>query len=307
MQGQHLTQVKGSGKRESKMKILVQFSGGKDSQVCLIKAVNDYGKGKVTAVFCDTGWEHPVTYEHIHNVCKQLGVELITLKSKKYEDFVDMSIKRGRFPSTMARFCTSELKVTPMIDYILSQNESFIIIQGIRAKESKARAGYDVECSYFKEYFNDEVKGLYHKKAVLEWCKTHDASVLRPIFKWSAQEVIDYILDNGQRPNPLYERGFARVGCFPCIMCRKREIQLISKDKWAAQRLIDAEQRMKEETERGSSFFPPTYIPKRFCANGVYPTVQEVFSYVNRNDAQLDLFEPKNGYNCMSMYHGLCE
>ena len=134
------------------MKILVQFSGGKDSQVCLIKAVNDYGKGKVTAVFCDTGWEHPVTYEHIHNVCKQLGVELITLKSKKYEDFVDMSIKRGRFPSTMARFCTSELKVIPMIDYILSQNESFIIIQGIRAKESKARAGYDVECSYFKEY-----------------------------------------------------------------------------------------------------------------------------------------------------------
>ena len=28
------------------MKILVQFSGGKDSQACLIKAVNDYGKGK---------------------------------------------------------------------------------------------------------------------------------------------------------------------------------------------------------------------------------------------------------------------
>lgn len=307
MQGQHLTQVKGSGKRESKMKILVQFSGGKDSQVCLIKAVNDYGKGKVTAVFCDTGWEHPVTYEHIHNVCKQLGVELITLKSKKYEDFVDMSIKRGRFPSTMARFCTSELKVIPMIDYILSQNESFIIIQGIRAKESKARAGYDVECSYFKEYFNDEVKGLYHKKAVLEWCKTHDASVLRPIFKWSAQEVIDYILDNGQHPNPLYERGFARVGCFPCIMCRKREVQLISKDKWAAQRLIDAEQRMKEETERGSSFFSPGYIPARFCSNGQYPTVQEVFKYVNRNDAQLDMFEPEGGYSCMSLYHGLCE
>lgn len=27
-----------------------------------------------------------------------------------------------------------------MIDYILSQDESFIIIQGIRAKESKAQA-----------------------------------------------------------------------------------------------------------------------------------------------------------------------
>ena len=291
----------------SKVKILVQFSGGKDSQACLIKAVNDYGKGNVTSVFCDTGWEHVDTYKHIRNVVDKLGVPLVILKSKKYKDFVDMSIKKGRFPSTMARFCTSELKVIPMIDYILSQDESFIIIQGIRAKESKARALYDVECSYFKEYFTDEAKGLYHKKAVLEWCKTHDASVLRPIFHWSAQEVIDYILDNGQRPNPLYEHGFSRVGCFPCIMCRKKEVQLISKDEWASKRLIDAQQRMREETERGSSFFPPTYIPKRFCANGEYPTVQEVFRYVNRYDAQLDMFEPEGGYSCMSVYHGLCE
>lgn len=288
------------------MKVLVQFSGGKDSQACLIKAVNDYGKDKVTAVFCDTGWEHQDTYTHINNVVQQLGVPLVTLRSDKYKDFVDMSIKKNRFPSSQRRFCTSELKVIPMINYILAQDESFIIIQGIRAKESKARAGYDVECAYFKGYFNDEIKGLYHKKAVLEWCKTHDASVLRPIFHWSAQDVIDYILANGQRPNHLYERGFSRVGCFPCIMCRKREVQLISKDDWASKRLIDAEKRMKVE-KRGSTFFSPGYIPARFCANGQYPTVEEVFKYVNRFDAQLDLFEPEEGYNCMSVYHGLCE
>lgn len=289
------------------MKVLVQFSGGKDSQASLIWAVKKYGEENIVACFCDTGWEHQDTYTHINNIVQQLGVPLITLRSDKYKDFVDMSIKKRRFPSTMARFCTSALKVIPMIDYILSQDESFIIIQGIRAKESKARAGYDMECSYFKEYFNEQVKRLYHKKAVLEWCKTHDASVLRPIFHWSAQEVIDYILANGQRPNPLYERGFSRVGCFPCIMCRKREVQLISKDAWAAKRLIDAERRMKVETEKGSSFFSPGYIPIRFCANGQYPTVEEVFGYVNRFDAQLDMFEPEEGYSCMSVYHGLCE
>lgn len=289
------------------MKVIVQFSGGKDSQACLIWAVKKYGNRNVTAVFCDTGWENQDTYKHIENVVRQLGVKLVTLKSKKYNDFVNMSIRKSRFPSSQRRFCTSELKVIPMIDYILSHDESFIIIQGIRAKESKSRAGYDVECSYFKEYFSDEVKNLYHKTAVREWCKTHDASVLRPIFKWSAQDVIDYILANGQRPNPLYERGFSRVGCFPCIMCRKKEVQLISKDAWASKRLIDAERRMKEETEKGSSFFSPGYIPKRFCTNGEYPTVQEVFNYVNRNDAQLDLFEPEDRYACMSVYHGLCE
>jgi 3'-phosphoadenosine 5'-phosphosulfate sulfotransferase (PAPS reductase)/FAD synthetase len=289
------------------MKVLVSFSGGKDSQASLIWAVKKYGIKSVTAVFCDTGWEHQDTYTHISDVVQQLGIPLVTLRSDKYKDFVDMSIKKSRFPSSQRRFCTSELKLVPMIDYILSQDESFIIIQGIRAEESLARAGYDVECSYFKEYFSDEVKNLYHKRAVLEWCKTHDASVLRPIFHWSAQDVIDYILANGQRPNPLYERGFSRVGCFPCIMCRKSEVQLISKDDWAAKRLIDAEKRMKDETVKGSTFFSPGYIPARFCANGQYPTVEEVFSYVNRFDAQLDMFEPEEGYSCMSVYHGLCE
>lgn len=289
------------------MKVIVQFSGGKDSQACLIWAVKKYGKERITAVFCDTGWEHEITYKHIDDICKNLGVNLIVLRNNKYKDFVDMSIKKSRFPSTMRRFCTSELKIVPMIDYILSHDESFIIIQGIRGAESEKRSKLEVECSYFKEYFNEDVKNLYHKKAVKEWCKTHDASVLRPIFHWTAQQVIDYILGNDQRPNPLYERGFSRVGCFPCIMCRKREVQLISKDEWASRRLIEAERKMSEETPKGSSFFPPTYIPKRFCANGIFPTVHEVFEYVNRNDVEIDMFEPDGGYSCMSLYHGLCE
>ena len=289
------------------MKVIVQFSGGKDSQACLIWAVKKYGKEHITAVFCDTGWEHEITYKHIDDVCKILGVNLIVLRNNKYKDFVDMSIKKTRFPSTTRRFCTSELKIIPMVDYILSQDENFIIIQGIRSSESARRAKLEVECSYFKEYFSEEAKNLYHKKAVKEWCKTHDASVLRPIFNWSSQNVIDYILENGQRPNPLYERGYSRVGCFPCIMCRKCEVQLVSKDEWASKRLIKAEQEMKEKTDRGSSFFSPNYIPKRFCANGIFPTVREVFKYVNRNDVEIDMYEPDGGYSCMSLYHGLCE
>lgn len=69
----------------------------------------------------------------------------------------------------------------------------------------------------------------------------HDASVLRPIFDWTAQQVIDYILDNGQQPNPLYRRGASRVGCFPCIMSRKGEIKVLSKDTDMTERLIQLE------------------------------------------------------------------
>lgn len=301
------------------MKILVSFSGGKDSQACLIKAAQQYGADRIEAVFCNTGWEHPLTYKHIEDVCMKMGVKLVTLKSKKYTDFVDMSIMRSRFPSSQRRFCTSELKIKPMIDYVLSLNDSCILIQGIRAQESEERSKLPYECNYFGEYY-ERVKKMrkgkevemwkqdYRRKDVLKWCEHNDASVSRPIFRWSDQAVIDYILVAGQLPNPLYRKGFSRVGCYPCIMCRKLEIKLISKDEWGARRLIKAEQRMKTETPKGSSFFSPGYIPVRFCKNRLYPTVQEVFDYVNRNDAGMeDLFEPEGGYSCMSLYHGLCE
>lgn len=301
------------------MKIIVSFSGGKDSQACLIQATNKYGADKIEAVFCDTGWEHPETYQHISDVCKQLDVKLVVLRSKKYTDFVDMSIKRSRFPSSQRRFCTSELKIKPMIDYILSLTEPCVIIQGIRAKESEERAKLPYECNYFGEYYERIKKNRkgkivevwkqdYRRKDVLKWCEHYDASVSRPIFQWSAQEVINHILSAGQKPNPLYSRGFSRVGCYPCIMCRKQEVKLISQEEFRRNRLIDAEQRMKEETPKGSSFFSPSYIPNRFCKNRTYPTVQEVFEYVNRNNVGMDdMFEPEGGYSCMSLYHGLCE
>ncbi|RNC66453.1 phosphoadenosine phosphosulfate reductase family protein [Proteiniphilum sp. X52] len=283
------------------MKILVSYSGGKDSQACLIHAVNKYGGANITAVFCDTGWEHPLTYEHVKSVCEQLNVKLVILKSKF--DFVGLAEYKKRFPSTKARFCTSELKMKPMIDYVLSLDDSCIIIQGIRAGESVSRAKMDEQCMYFKSYFQPNASGRlesYRKKEVQEYCNKYDASVLRPIFKWTSQDVIDYILNAGQQPNPLYYKGFSRVGCFPCIMWRHSEVRELIKDEPMKQRLLDAENKM------GRSFFPPNYIPKKACPNGKYPMVEDVFRYIS-NKTNPDMFEPEEGYSCMSMFHGLCE
>lgn len=281
------------------MKVIISFSGGKDSQACLVWAVKKYGSKNITAVFCDTGWEHDLTYKHIQDTCNLMQVELITLKPEL--DFVELAKKKGRFPSTMARFCTVELKIKPMIDWIISQDESLIIIQGIRAKESLARSKMIEECSYFKEYHDPKIKGLYAKKKVLEWCKTHDASVLRPIFNWTSQEVIDYILANGQQPCELYRMGSSRVGCYPCIMARHAEAKIILNDGYGFAKLNSV------ENEVGGNFFPPGYIPNRFCSNGEFPFVEDVRDYLNRNEGMEDIFEPEEGYSCMSLYHGLCE
>lgn len=91
------------------------------------------------------------------------------------------------------------------------------------------------------------------------------------------------------------------------VMCRKREVLQLMQDEPMKQRLLEAEQLMREKTERGSTFFPPTYIPRYACTNRQYPTVEDVFRYVTDKNATLDAFEPEGGYACMSMFHGLCE
>jgi 3'-phosphoadenosine 5'-phosphosulfate sulfotransferase (PAPS reductase)/FAD synthetase len=299
------------------MKILVAFSGGKDSLASLIWTVKEFGLNKTEAIFCDTGWEHELTYEHIQDVVAQIGVKLTIVKSKKYDGFVDMAKKKGRFPSSQARFCTEELKTKPMIDFILSQSEHLTIVQGIRKDESNARSKMMATCRFFKFYFEPygvDKKGkpkffTYRKEEVIEWCKSYSDDILRPAFNWTAQETINFILDNGFKPNPLYYKGFSRVGCFPCIMCKLQEVKQMAKEfPEYADRLINA------ETEVGRTFFSPDDIPKR-ARTGFDPksgkklaTAKDVIKYVQKDVNQGEIFatdENKDG-RCMSFY-GLCE
>lgn len=295
------------------MKVIVQFSGGKDSLATLIWAIKEYGKDKIEAVFCDTKWEHELTYKHILEVTEQLQVKLVTLSSTKYDSFLDLVEKKKRFPSVKARFCTEELKTKPMIDYVLAQKEHLILLQGIRKDESASRSKMKKQCTYFKYYFEPygkDKKGkdkfhTYKKKQVLEWRKNYADELLRPVFDWTAQEVIDYIIQNGLKPNPLYYMGMSRVGCMPCIMAKLGEIkQIANRFPEHIQKIAAAEKKL------GTSIFTNGKIPDRFCSKEKgkkYPVIEDVVDYVNRNDAQQDIFkEPDSGHRCMSFY-GICE
>lgn len=299
------------------MKTLVAYSGGKDSQAALIWAIRESGMPNIEAVFCDTGWEHEATYRHITETTQALNVPLITLKSKKYDGMIDLAKKKGRFPSTRARFCTEELKTKPMIDYILAQDDHVLVIQGIRADESKSRAAMRQSCTYFRYYFEPykfDKNGRprthsYRKKDIVARRKTGWADeVFRPCFTWTGGEIMNYIISNGMKPNPLYYQGAKRVGCYPCIMCGLKEIKNIAEYNPAyVERVKDAEK------EVGRTFFPPGYIPERECRStdpkiGVkIPFAEDVFRYVADKNLTDDMFDDKNSdHRCMSFY-GICE
>jgi 3'-phosphoadenosine 5'-phosphosulfate sulfotransferase (PAPS reductase)/FAD synthetase len=294
------------------MKTVVTFSGGKDSLAALLWIRNNFTKN-FTAIFCDTGWEHPLTYQYIHDIAGKLSLDLVTLKSKKYGGMTDLAKKKKRFPSSRRRFCTSELKAVPTIDFILDEvKDDFVLVQGIRAAESASRAQMAAQCNYFKYYiepYGQDKNGkdryhTYRRKEILSFSKTHATDVWRPVFDWTAQQVIDYILENGLEPNPLYRMGFKRVGCFPCIMSAKPEIyQTVQRFPERIDEIAGYEKECK------SSFLGPDSIPRR-CYRGAYPLITDVANYVKSEYARGTLFDESEGttaMSCMSYYSGMCE
>ena len=93
------------------------LSGGKDSTALMLWAVYESGYAPETLRFtaCDTGNEAEETYEYIKMLnCKVYPITVL----KPPLDFYQLAEKRGRFPSTTARFCTQELKMKPTKAYI---------------------------------------------------------------------------------------------------------------------------------------------------------------------------------------------
>lgn len=291
---------------------MVQFSGGKDSQASLIWAVKKYGKDNVVAVFCDTLWEHELTYKHIDYVVRDLDVQLITLKSV---GFLQLARQKKRFPSMMARFCTDHLKIRPFIDFLLdSVSTDVIIVQGIRAQESQSRSRMYAQCSYFRYYiepFGHDKKGKakthsYRKKDVLAWRAEFADDVIRPVFEWSGQEVIDYILENNQKPNPLYYKGSQRVGCYPCVLSSQSALKAHFENNPSL-----ASEISELEDELQSPFFKWDTVRAELRTGTVkgkdvtFSKAIDIEKYIKDKNSTLDMFQDDTP-SCSSYYH-LCE
>ena len=185
-------------------RVVASISGGKDS-AALSLWLTEQGI-EHDRVFADTGWEHPATYDYLRGPLAEKIGPIVEVKSH-HGGMADVIKKRGMFPSRLRRFCTQELKVRPLARHMKALEFDYVNAVGIRAAESKARA----------------------KMPRWEYQQTFDCDVWRPLIDWTEQDVIDIHRRHGLAPNPLYLQGAERVGCWPCIFSRKREIALVDK------------------------------------------------------------------------------
>jgi 3'-phosphoadenosine 5'-phosphosulfate sulfotransferase (PAPS reductase)/FAD synthetase len=192
------------------IKCIVPVSGGKDSQACLELAIKEFGVEHVRGLFCDTQFEHPLTYKHIDFMADLYGVQIDRVTRG---DVLERCVRFGRFPGGGARHCTDYLKLKPTRDYLrefAKNNGPVEVWYGMRSGESHERA-----TRYARKISSD----LYepHEIMPVKYPKYLGKMGVRfrlPILEWSESEVFTLL---GAFINPLYVMGFDRVGCFPCL------------------------------------------------------------------------------------------
>tara|TARA_R110000868_G_scaffold406358_1_gene686700 strand:- start:45 stop:848 length:804 start_codon:yes stop_codon:yes gene_type:complete len=190
-------------------KIVVPFSGGKDSQTCLTLALQHNKLSDVLALFCDTKYEHPITYKHVTDTCERLDVDLVTLNAGSVDSICR---KYGRLPGGGSRHCTDELKIRPSKFFykaLAEQQGGFEVWIGVRSAESPER-----EKRYRGKVGNEVYPPHEFMTKYPKYLEKLGVMFRLPIIDWATSEVFEAL--NGTE-NSLYSKGFDRVGCFPCL------------------------------------------------------------------------------------------
>ena len=178
------------------IKCVVPISGGKDSQCCVKLALQKFDKSEILGVFCDTKFEHPLTYAHVDKISEMYDIEIVKLNNG---DVPTLVRKYGRFPSDAARFCTDELKIKVGKDFYKKlaqeQGQGFEVWYGMRKAESSQRE---------KRYAGtvcDEIypPHLFMPSKYPQYLAKLGVMIRLPIVDWQTEDVFEF-LDGEQSP-----------------------------------------------------------------------------------------------------------
>ncbi|MHB1547072.1 MAG: phosphoadenosine phosphosulfate reductase domain-containing protein [bacterium] len=205
-------------------KIIVSVSGGKDSTAMLLKALDEHPKKNIIPVFCDTGWEHPVTYEYLNYLEKTLNIEITRIKNKRFDGLLDMIRKKKMFPTSDPKYhyCSYELKKVPIRQFLKQFKEPVENWVGIRAQESKNRERRysGISPDELLDYADTDTSSP-------KYCHIHKTRF--PIIDLSLKDIMKFYKKRNIKLNPLYYEFNSRVGCYPCILSGMQDWKIIYK------------------------------------------------------------------------------
>lgn len=212
--------------------LLLTYSGGKDSDVCLELAQ----RAGIPFEVCHslTTADAPQTIQHVKAKFKALELkgihcEMIYPVYQGKRTSMWRLIEENFMPPTrIVRYCCAVLKETA--------GDHRAIITGVRWDESNARSNrgeFEVigakKCrvsimpreEYEQIYLSDELYLNNDNDARRQWmesCMKQRKTTCNPIIDWPNHVLWGYIHAERIDTNPLYQCGFSRVGCIGCPM-----------------------------------------------------------------------------------------
>lgn len=211
--------------------LILGYSGGKDSDVLLHLAENCLKSDEFEVLNSHTSVDAPDTVYHIRNTFKRLNDKGIKATVHQPKDkngnpitMWNLIPKKQIPPTRLQRYCCKVLKE--------SSTPNRIRAVGVRSAESAKRQGRDIFSTIGKKYEDGKFFSLEHALEVhqesqeiqddawdctlIKTMKGHKDVVVNPIYYWSDNDIWQYIKDNNMEVNPLYARGYKRVGCIGC-------------------------------------------------------------------------------------------
>ena len=183
---------------KKKIRHILGISGGKDSAALAV-----YLRNKIPEMeyfFCDTGKELPETYEFLERLKARLGIKIELLSSKRDFDHW-LNVYGGVLPSPQVRWCTRQLKIIPIEQWVGSDE----VISYIAIRADEDREGYNSTKPNIKPVFPFKEDGLI-------------------------KDDIIRILDDSGIGMPDYYRWRSRSGCYFCFFQRKYEWVRLSEE-----------------------------------------------------------------------------
>lgn len=199
--------------------LVLSVSGGKDSDAMshhlLDLRQREGWAGPVFMVHADLGraeWHSTPAY--VQDLATRTGVELhvVQWRDGVMGDLIDRIWQRYHadptrpcWPSSAARYCTSDLKRGPISVWIRNTFPSGTVVcaMGLRADESPARAKKQVVS--VREDCTSKQKG----RLVIDWL---------PIHTWTEADVWACLEAHGGAAHPAYELGNERLSCAMCVL-----------------------------------------------------------------------------------------
>lgn len=222
------------------MPLVVQYSGGKDSDVILQLAKESGVPFRVTHQLTTADPPDNVYYiRRVFAALREEGIEAkINLPKRSLWQIMRETLV---IPSRIMRVCCSELKERRMPDapYIVTgvrwaeslgrRKKSGIAIVHTASATPPSSPRYQRQGGEWQQAAASA--GLLttddpsHRR-LFEQCQMRGVRVLNPIIDWSDGDVWSYLRSRGIEGNPLYKEGWTRIGCVGCPLSglRAREI-----------------------------------------------------------------------------------